>query len=92
MPTHWRNVHPMSGLHANRDSERYVDRDADPCSHELDTGIPDNSDTSRFAIIVYIWLALMIASALIGHSLFLLPTDSSKGNPDEKPKIRQAPI
>jgi hypothetical protein len=68
------------------------DRD-DGYSHTTYTSIPDHdmteAETSRFATILYIWLALLIAAALIGYSL-----RSVRNNPELTPKqnVWQAPI
>ena len=65
----------------------------DDYSHSMYTSIPEpDANTSRITVFVYGWLALLIAAALIGYSLFSLPTDPSDNNPDEKPKVYQAPI
>jgi hypothetical protein len=44
-----------------------------PFSHAEDTFIPDRSETetSRDAIYLYVWLALLITIAVIGYSLQL---------------------
>jgi hypothetical protein len=65
----------------------------DGYSHTTYTSIPDHdmteAETSRFVTILYIWLALLIAAALIGYSL-----RSVRNNPSEtpNPNLQQAPI
>lgn len=65
----------------------------DDYSHAAYTSIPDHDMTdttrSRFATILYVWLALLIAAALIGYSLRSIHTD-----PSDKPRqnVQQAPI
>jgi hypothetical protein len=62
----------------------------DEYSHTLYIRIPEpDADTSRFATILYVWLALLIAAALIGYSLQAL-----RISPSITPKnhVRQAPI
>jgi hypothetical protein len=64
-----------------------------PYSHAVDTSIPNHAMTdttrSRFASILYVWLALLIAAALIGYSLRSVRTDSSD---TPKQNVQQAPI
>jgi hypothetical protein len=69
------------------------DRD-DGYSHMAYTNLPDHDmtdvETSRVATVLYIWLALLIAAALIGFSLKTLPLNPSNTVP--KQNVQQAPI
>ena len=75
-----------SGLHRRQiNSDSHVEY-----SHAIHTSIPEPAaNTSRFATILYVWLALLIAAALIGYSL-----QSLRISPGITPKnhVRQAPI
>ena len=63
-------------------------------SHMSYTSIPDHdmtdAETSRVGTVLYIWLALLIAAALIGFSLKTLPTNPSNTVPRQN--VQQAPI
>jgi hypothetical protein len=72
---------------------RRINHDNHEYSHSSYTSIPEpdleDTTTSRFATVLSIWLALLIAAALIGYSL-----QSLHSNPSNTPKqnVRQAPI
>jgi hypothetical protein len=75
-------------------NDRGDDYRGDDFSHTTYTSIPDQDmatmEASRFATVLYVWLALLIAAALIGYSLRSFHTTPSNNTP--KPNVRQAPI